>query len=414
MNERPYTEKPASLWDIADIEKLAGTQEDVYLEFKKPSEFVQKGHFSRDVLIKELTETVSAFLNSDGGVILVGVQTEVHGRDRKTELLKPLAGWSYNQSFENLGISLTAYQIQDLIYGNIVPKPMGIEVKSLTVPVGDATATVFAITVLISPLGAHQSAKTWRYYRRTADGDEPMLDFEIRAVNSRRAGPILDLACKGSSTAGIPSEEEWKNSHVDMNEVSGGDRRFNRVELIFATSNLGRGTADIARFDIGIPNPWVVQRVFSDGVDAGAYLVENTGLQYTIPNRVIVFWTPEKCREIPLPYRNRRISEQEVSWKQVVYSGGESPSHPIWPASGRRVIGRLRLHRPINGDVTAFLWLPWRAFAGDMLETKGAILLTEATNRLYIVNYEMDEVTWWHQAEEDSKFEELKDRFQVP
>ena len=53
-------------------------------------EFVQNSSFSRDLAARELTETVSAFLNSDGGVILVGVQTDRYKRDKKTELLKPL------------------------------------------------------------------------------------------------------------------------------------------------------------------------------------------------------------------------------------------------------------------------------------------------------------------------------------
>jgi len=214
MSESTYSQKQATLWEVADIEKLIGTQESVYLEFKKPSEFVQKGHFSRDLFVNELTETISAFLNSDGGIILVGVQTEGYGIDRKAELLKPLGDWASDQSFEHLGVSLTASQIRDLIYGNIVPKPIGIEVKDFAIPAGSTTVTVFVITVAISPLGAHQSAKTGRYYRRTADRDEPMLDFEIRAVNSRRAGPLLHLACKVSNTAGTPFEEEWKNSNL--------------------------------------------------------------------------------------------------------------------------------------------------------------------------------------------------------
>ena len=58
------TEKQASLWAISDIEKLAGIGEGPYLEFKKPSEFIEKRGFSREVFTMQLTETVSAFLNS--------------------------------------------------------------------------------------------------------------------------------------------------------------------------------------------------------------------------------------------------------------------------------------------------------------------------------------------------------------
>jgi len=284
-----YFEKRASSWEVPDIEKLAGTEEGVYLEFKKPSEFVQ-----RDLAIRELIETISAFLNSDGGVMLIGVQTERHKRDKKTELLKPLEAWSSAQTFEHLGISLTASQIRDVIYGNIAPKPTSVEVKDLDVHVGEVETTVFVVTVAPSPLGAHQSVKTQRYYRRTADGDEPMLDFEIRAVNSRRAGPLLHLACKISDIAGIPFEEEWKSSSVNMERVASEGKSFYRVSLVFATSNIGRGTANVARFDIGIPAPWQVEHYSPDGTNVGAYWESRGGLQYSIGSCM----SPAKLRQL--------------------------------------------------------------------------------------------------------------------
>jgi len=218
LSESAYFEKPANSWEVSDIDKLAGTEEGVYLEFKRPSEFVRLGNFSPDLCAAELSETVSAFLNSDGGVILLGVQTDKHNKDKRTEVLKQFETWSSDQTFEHLGISLTASRVRDLIYGNIMPRPIGIEVKDLSVLVGGVATTMFVVTVAPSPLGAHQSVKTQRYYRRTWDGDEPMLDFEIRAVNSRRAGPLLHLACKVvSDIAGMPFEEEWKNSSVEPN-----------------------------------------------------------------------------------------------------------------------------------------------------------------------------------------------------
>jgi len=408
-----YFEKPANSWEVPDIDKLAGTEEGIYLEFKRPSEFVQAGNFSPDLCAAELAETVSAFLNSDGGIILLGVQTDKPNKDKRTEVLKRFETWSSDQTFEHLGISLTASRIRDLIYGNITPKPAGVEVKDLDVHVGEVETTVFVVTVAPSPLGAHQSVKTQRYYRRTWDGDEPMLDFEIRAVNSRRAGPLLHLACKVSDIAGVPFEEEWKNSSVDMERVDSEGKSFYRVNLVFATSNFGRGTANVARFDIGIPTPWQVQHYSPDGTNVGAYWESHGGLQYSIGSQVTVFWTPDKCRDIPHPYRNKRISEQIVAWQQVIYPGYIPPAHPIWPTSDRRIIGVIRLQRQNGRNVITFAWLPWRAFADEMLETRGAILLIENANKLYAFNYEIDEVSWWYQAEGEHKFDDLKQRFQV-
>jgi len=126
-----------------------------------------------------------------------------------------------------------------------------------------------------------------------------------------------------------------------------------------------------------------------------------------------VFWKSDECPEIPHPYRNKRLSEQVVAWQQVVYSGNETPGHPIWPTSERMIITDMRLQRQNNGNVVPFSWLPWRVFAGDMMETRGAILFMENGNRLRVFNYEMDDIDWWHHAEDERKFEELKQRFQV-
>ncbi|MFC1919066.1 helix-turn-helix domain-containing protein [Chloroflexota bacterium] len=262
--------------------KLAGTEEGVYLEFKKPSEFIHDNHFSRDEFARELTETVSAFLNSDGGVILIGVQTDEHERDKKIEYLKSPENWALTQTLEHLKIPLKASQIRDLIFGNIVPKPSGVEVKDLDIPFGKDKTTVFVVTVTASPFGAHQSVKTSRYYRRTADGDEPMLDFEIRAVNSRRSGPLLNMEFKVSHISDIPFEERWKDSSVEMIKGGSEEDSFFRANLIIAISNRGMGTADIARFDMGIPNPWFVKNYAADGTNSVGHWVPNSGLQYLI------------------------------------------------------------------------------------------------------------------------------------
>ncbi|MFC1919067.1 hypothetical protein ACFLWW_03755 [Chloroflexota bacterium] len=100
-------------------------------------------------------------------------------------------------------------------------------------------------------------------------------------------------------------------------------------------------------------------------------------------------------------------------WQQVIYTGNESPGHPIWPVSGRIPIGALTLQRKIDGDVMPFTWLPWRAFSGEMPETRGAALLIETANKLHIFNYEMGEVDWWNHAEDETRFEELKQRFHI-
>ena len=60
--------KPAAQWTIQDIDALIVPEEGAYLEFKKATEFLANGKFVRSILIEELVETASAFLNADGGI----------------------------------------------------------------------------------------------------------------------------------------------------------------------------------------------------------------------------------------------------------------------------------------------------------------------------------------------------------
>ena len=66
LSESTYSEKLASSWEVSDIEKLAGTEEGVYLEFKKPSEFVHAGRFAPDRCSAELSETVWWWYYAEG------------------------------------------------------------------------------------------------------------------------------------------------------------------------------------------------------------------------------------------------------------------------------------------------------------------------------------------------------------
>ena len=331
MHQSEWINKAAQEWVIEDIEGLAEAEEGAYLEFKKPLEFMVQGKFSKDVLSSELAETVSAFLNSDGGVLLVGVQTTPDPGDKKAEALKPILAWSTDQTFENLGVTLTASRILDIIYGNIMPKPLGIGIKALHVPLGGSTVAIFVITVPVSNLGAHQSIKTARYYRRMSDGDVPMLDYEIRDVNNRKSGPVLLLECAVANDGAIFEDDEWKSSQIYTRQVADekGDS-FSQVDVVFAITNFGRGTANFAKFDIGVPNPWEIYRYSPEGTDVGVRWVSNNASRYLTGSRATIFWRPEKCPEIPPHLRAKKIDDQSVNWESVVFNGYEPPTHPLW------------------------------------------------------------------------------------
>jgi hypothetical protein len=412
MSQRDWIDKPASIWEVPDLEQLALAEEGPYLEFKKPSEFIKAGQFSWDTFSEEVSETASAFLNADGGVLLIGVQTNKAPGDGRTESLKPVEDWTPDQTFEHLNVSLTSSQIRDRVYGNIVPRPYGIEVNTLDVTVGDMQTRIFVVTVPASVLGAHQSARTHRYYRRTSDGDVPMLDYEIKDVNNRRGGPLLNLECAVSLDETTIPEDDWKASRTALKQMDDRGTRFYYVNVVLALKNLGRGTANYVKVDVGIPHSWQVYAYSPRGTDVGAHWVTHSPAQYLLGTRATVFWRPEKCHEARplLQRRSMGISEQQITWHTAIYNGNNAPAHPIWPMAGRVLVGELGLRRQEGGDGS--WWLPWRIFTEGMPEIRGAVLLRVA-GPLVVNNYEADNISWCGEAEDEQWFSTLKDRFVI-
>ena len=169
MNDPDWLSRPAYQWRLEDVQQLAQAEEGLYLEFKKPTEFLDNNQYSRDRLAGELAETASAFLNSQGGVLLIGVQTTQSTTDRRVEYLRPTHEWDVDGIWAKFGINVTTSQISVLIYGNLSPRPVGIEVQPVEVDVPGTTTTAFAATV---PVGtqAYQSSE----------------DLEVRSKNGRR------------------------------------------------------------------------------------------------------------------------------------------------------------------------------------------------------------------------------------
>ena len=328
--------RPAHDWDANDIEALVqdGAEEGLRPEFKKPSEFIRNRVYSREELVTQLSRTVSAFLNAVGGVIILGAQCFQPGDDKTIERLIPLSDWSASQTFNNLGITLRASQISDIIIDNVDPKHIGIDVNRIEIIVQHGPAEIFVITVPPSALGAHQSVRDYRYYLRLSDGDYPMEDHQIRAVNNRSAGPLLTM---GFHLLSAPGQEinslDDTSSVVTPELIPRQDYHLNQFYLMVTATNLGMGTAQAARFDIGTP-PGIE---FQD-VQGGWY--EKPNERGILGGYTNVFLRPQLLSKIPaLISRSRHLNKISTEWKL-----GGSPSY-----TGLRI-----LRTNLCGDTTKF------------------------------------------------------------
>lgn len=150
----------------ADLESMISGQfqESLHLEYKS-SMAVSKSDKNR----AELAKDVSSFANSDGGIIVYGIEEEEHLPIRID------AGIDHNihnrEWFENV------------IHGNVAPRLDGIVIAQIPL---SSDRSAYAIEIPKSYRGPHQERGYHRYYRRYNFKAEPMEDYEIADVRNRR------------------------------------------------------------------------------------------------------------------------------------------------------------------------------------------------------------------------------------
>jgi hypothetical protein len=169
--------KSISDWNIQDVQSLVDAKEpeSLKLEYKSSESFANSNE-KKDEMCKD----ISAFANSDGGIIIYGVREEIRGR-----LRLPV-------EIDN-GIDLSIYSIdsfQQMIRSRISPAVSNIIIKPIEMESGRFVIVV-AIEKSIS-FAPHQ-APNKLYYRRHNGICEPMHDYEIRDLMRRNAKPDLVL-----------------------------------------------------------------------------------------------------------------------------------------------------------------------------------------------------------------------------
>lgn len=158
-------------YTIEDIEGLINNEveENIHLDYKA-SAALEKNDRKR----AEITKDVSAFANSDGGIIIYGISEE----DHRPKELSFIDGRIYTKEWLENVIQL------------IQPRIEGIRI--FPIRGDDMGQTLYVVKIPRSGNAPHM-ANDRRYYKRYNFMSVPMEDYEVKDLFYRMATPDLDI-----------------------------------------------------------------------------------------------------------------------------------------------------------------------------------------------------------------------------
>lgn|GEM_PF-2088136 len=137
-------------------------QEDLHLEYKASPAIAdsQRGEIAKDV---------SAFANSDGGVLVYGV---VEKDQYPLRIDEGVDAQTFNREW-----------LENVITSNVSPRLDGVVIHAIEIA---PDRCAYVVEVPKSYRGPHQERKSKRYHKRFNFKSEPMEDYEINDVRNRR------------------------------------------------------------------------------------------------------------------------------------------------------------------------------------------------------------------------------------
>jgi hypothetical protein len=162
MFESFYKKKEYTLDDLNSLIKNE-IEESIHLDYKS-----SKSLDKADRKKTEIAKDISAFANSDGGIIIYGILEENH----KPKEFSFVNGNIFNKEW-----------LENIIDGNIQQRISGVEIHPIRVD-NDIEKTIYIIKIPSSLNAPHLSSDK-KYYRRFNFKSVPMEEYEIRLLYNR-------------------------------------------------------------------------------------------------------------------------------------------------------------------------------------------------------------------------------------
>lgn len=200
-------------YSIEDIESLINNEveENIHLDYKA-SGALDKDDKKRT----EITKDVSAFANSDGGIIVYGVSEE----DHRPKEISPIDGRIYTKEWLENVIQLIQPRIEGIL---IYP-----------IRIDDIGNSIYVVKIPRSGNAPHM-ARDKRYYKRFNFKSEPMEDYEVKDLYNRSVTPDLEIT--GCSFYKTEETEDTITYELIVNVVNLGHRACESFKLNFYINN---------------------------------------------------------------------------------------------------------------------------------------------------------------------------------
>ena len=295
-----------------DIDDLIANEveENIHLDYKA------SGAFDKDDKKRsEITKDVSAFANSDGGIIVYGVSEE----DHKPKEISPIDGRVFTKEWLENVIQLIQPRIENVM---IYP-----------IRVNDIGQSIYVVKIPRSGNAPHM-ARDKRYYKRFNFKSEPMEDYEVKDLYNRISIPMLKiLGCL------LTSKE--KDDEVVYNLVAGIKNEGNRVcesyKLNFYINNASC-CKEVSYNSLEVKNSFTV--------------LGNNRLKLSAPSQEPIY--PGECLDMGHFQITVRKENSTVFWRGIVvdmillYAGGNDDLAFI-PSTKDYIEGREEIDKYLEG-----------------------------------------------------------------
>jgi hypothetical protein len=218
-----------------DLQQLIGQYESLRLEFKA------SGLLSEDTdrIIRQLTEEVSAFANTEGGTIIIGIR---EGKKSVASLVDE--GTDPEQ--------MPPERLEQIIASNISPPILGLTVRAIPLSGAKEGKVAYVVTV---PKGstAYQARKTRLYYGRSELSANALYDHEIRLLMERGRVPQARVDLYSCNLLTAQEELAVRKAELDiargdfrrrskLDSLKAPERDFDEYQVRLAVENVGEVT----------------------------------------------------------------------------------------------------------------------------------------------------------------------------